>query len=126
MSIRSRTITISVNRKTADAFDAILKMPGKIMPDAKKNDDGWWSFTTESGPARLKFKENKQLGILDHQFVDSEATWDVPMRVVANGEDSAVITTLIKPASISDKTFDDKMKELETVMQTMKQILDEK
>ena len=126
MTIRSRTITFVVNRKTADAFEAILTMPGKLMPDAKKNDDGWWSFTTQSGPARLKFKENKQLGILDHQFVDNEATWDVPMRVVANGEDSAIITTLIKPASVSDQSFDDKMKEVEAVMQNMKQILDEK
>ena len=126
MDIRSRTITIAVNRKTADAFDAILNMPGKMMPDAKKNDDGWWSFTTQSGPARLKFKENRKLGILDHQFVDNVATWDVPMRVVANGNDSAVITTLIKPSSVSDQTFDERMKELEMVMQNMKQILDEK
>ena len=126
MAIRSRTITIEVNRKTADAFDAILTMPGKLMPDAKKADDGWWSFNSQSGPSKLKFKENKQLGILDHQFVDNEATWNVPMRVVANGEDSAVIITLIKPTSVSDETFDDKMKELEAVMQNMKQILDEK
>ncbi len=126
MSLRSRTITIAVNKKTADAFDAILSIPEKLMPDAKKNKDGWWSFTSQSGPARLKFKENKQLGILDHQFVDSVATWDVPMRVVANGEDSAIIITLIKPASVSDQIFDERLKELEYVMQNMKQILDEK
>jgi len=126
VSIRSRTITISVNRKTADAFDAILNIPGQMMPDAKKHDDGWWSFTTETGPARLKFTENKQLGILDHQFVDKEATWNVPMRVVPNGENSAVIITLIKPASVSDQSFDERMKELEKIMQTMKQIIEEK
>ncbi len=126
MSIRSRTITISVNRKTADAFDAILNIPGQMMPDAKKHDDGWWSFTTETGPARLKFNENKELGILDHQFVDKEATWNVPMRVVPNGENSAVIITLIKPASVSDQSFDERMKELEKIMQTMKQIIEEK
>jgi len=126
VTLRSRTITISVNRKTADAFDAILNIPGKIMPDAKKNDDGWWSFTTQSGPARRKYKENKQLGILDHQFVDDDATWDIPMRIVAKGENSEVITTLIKPASVSDQTFDERMKELENIMQTMKQIIEEK
>ena len=126
MSIRSRTITISVNQKTAETFDAILNIPGKIMPDAKKNDDGWWSFTTQSGPAKLKFRENKQLGILDHQFVDNEATWEVPMRVVNHGEDSAVIITLIKPPSVSDETFNARMKELESVMQTMKKIIEEK
>ena len=126
MTIRSRTITIDVNKKTADTFEAILTMPGKMMPDAKKDDDGWWSFTSQTGPSKLKFKENKQLGILDHQFVNSEATWDVPMRVVANGEDSAVITTLIKPDSVSDETFNERMKELEMVMQNMKKILNEK
>ena len=126
MAIRSRTITFSVNRKTADTFDAILNIPGKMMPDAKKDNNDWWSFTTQSGPARLKFKENRQLGILDYQFIDKDATWDVPMRVVANGEDSAIITTLIKPDSISDQSFDEKMKEVETVMQNMKQILEEK
>ena len=126
MESRSRTITISVNRKTADTFDAILTMPGKMMPDAKKDDDGWWSFTSQTGPSKLKFKENRQLGILDHQFVNREATWDVPMRVVANGEDSAVITTLIKPDNVSDETFDERMKELEMVLQNMKQILNEK
>ena len=126
MPFKSRTITISINRKTAEAFDAILNIPSKIMPDAKKNDDGWWSFTTQWGPARLKFNEKKQLGILDHQFIDNVATWEVPMRVVSHGENSAVITTLIKPANVSDQTFDERMEELEKIMQTMKQIIEEK
>ena len=126
MSIKSRTITIGVNRKIADAFDAILNIPAKLMPDAKKHDDGWWSFTTESGPARLKFNENKQHGILDYQFVNNDATWDVPMRVIANGNESAIITTVLKPSSISDDTFDERMKELEKVMHAMKEIIDEK
>ncbi len=126
MTTRSRTITISVNRRTAEAFDAILSIPGKLMPDAKKNDDNWWSFTTERGPARLKFKENKQLGILDYQFIDKEATWDVPMRVVANGDDSAIISTIFKPDGMSDENFDNRMSELEKIMQSMKDIIEEK
>jgi hypothetical protein len=126
MEVRSRTITFTVNKKTADTFDAILNIPGKMMPDAKQNDDGWWSFTTQSGPARLKFKENKHLGLLDYQFVDKDATWDVPMRVIANGEDSAIITTLIKPANLTDESFDEKMKEVEMVMKNMKDILNQK
>ena len=60
MNTQSRTITFTVNRNTAEAFDAILNIPPKMMPDATKHDDGWWSFTSQSGPARLKFKENKQ------------------------------------------------------------------
>lgn len=120
----SRTITFTVNRKTAEAFDAILNMPPKMMPDATKQDDGWWAFTGPWGPAKLKFNEDKQLGILDHQVVDSDAQWNVPMRVVAKGDDSEVITTIIKPETISDKTFDERMKDIEKIMFSMKEIIE--
>lgn len=124
MDIHSRTITFSVNRKTAETFDAILNIPPKMMPDAIKSNDGWWSFTTLRGPAKLKFNENRQLGILDYQFVDNEAKWNVPMRVISNGNDSTVITTIIKPDGISDQSFDERMIEIEKIMESMKQIIE--
>ena len=124
MDIHSRTITFSVNRKTAETFDAILNIPPKMIPDAIKSNDGWWSFTTLLGPAKLKFNENRQLGILDYQFVDNEAKWNVPMRVISNGNDSAVITTIIKPDGISDQSFDERMIEIEKIMESMKQIIE--
>jgi len=121
---RSNTITIFVNRKTADVFDAVLDCPKEMMSDAEKDDDGWWSFTTPRGHAKMKFNENKQLGILDHLFVDNEATWHVPMRVVSNGEHSAIIITLFKPDNLSDQLFDERMKEMEKIMENMKQIIE--
>ncbi len=125
MDIRSRTITFTVNRKTGETFDAILNIPPKMMPDAIKSNDGWWSFTTLRGPAKLKFNENKQLGLLDYQFVDDEAKWNVPMRVISNGNDSQVISTIVKPNEISNKLFDERMDELEKIMESMKQIIEE-
>lgn len=124
MDIHSRTIMFSVNRKTAETFDAILNIPPKMIPDAIKSNDGWWSFTTLRGPAKLKFNENRQLGILDYQFVDNEAKWNVPMRVISNGNNSAVITTIIKPDGISDQSFDERMMEIEKIMESMKQIIE--
>lgn len=121
----SRTITMTVNKKTGEVFDAILNVPPKIMPDAKKNDDGWWSFTASRGPARLKFNENKQLGILDHVFIDPEAKWEVPMRVVPSGETSEVIVTLVKPENLTERQFDERIKEIEDIMTSMKQILEQ-
>jgi len=122
---KSRTITFTVNRKTAEAFDAILNIPPKLMPDATKHDDGWWSFTSPWGPAKLKFHENRQLGILDHQFVDNDALWDVPMRVVSKGNDSEVITTINKPDGMSDQTFNERMIEIEKIFLSMKEIIEE-
>jgi len=121
---RSRTITITVKKKTGDVFDAILQSPQKMMPDAKINVDGWWSFTGPHGKSRLKFNENKSLGILDHRFIDEESTWDVPMRVVSNGDFSDVTITLNKPTELTDKQFDQRMSEIGEMVVSMKNIVE--
>ena len=121
---RSRTISITVNKKTGEAFDAILKVPPKMMPDAKMNDDGWWFFTGPHGKSRLKFNENKSLGILDHQYVDEESSWEVPMRVVSSGDFSEVILTLNKPEELTDDQFDKRMTEIGEMIVSMKNIIE--
>ena len=121
---RSRTISILVNRKTGDTFDAILNCPPKMMPDAKMTPDGWWSFSTPRGNARLKFNENKSLGILDHMFIDKESKWNVPMRIVSSGDESEVIITLIKPDELTDEQFNERMIEIEQVFGNMKKIIE--
>ena len=122
--IHSRTISITVNRKTGDTFDAILNSPPKIMPDAKLTSDGWWSFSTSRGNAKLKFKENKSLGILDHMFIDKDSRWNVPMRVVSNGSESEVIITLIKPEELTYEQFNERIAEIEQVFTNLKKIIE--
>jgi hypothetical protein len=92
--VRSRTLSITVEKKTGD---------GKSM---------------------LKFNENKSLGILDHQYVDEESKWDVPMRVVSNGDVSEVVITLNKPDELTDEQFDQRMSELGEMFNTMKNIIE--
>ncbi|MDH3657324.1 MAG: hypothetical protein OEM77_04220 [Nitrosopumilus sp.] len=121
---RSRTLSITVNKKIGDAFDAILQVPPKMMPDAKMNDDGWWFFTGPHGKSRLKFNENKSLGILDHQYVDDESHWNVPMRVVSSGDFSEVVITLNKPDELTDEQFDKRMSEIGEMMVSMKNIIE--
>lgn len=121
---RSRTITIMVKKKTGDAFDAILQVPPKMMPDAKIDTDGWWSFTGPHGKAKLKFNENKSLGILDHQYIDAESKWDVPMRVVSNGDYSEIMITLNKPDELTDEQFDQRMTEIGEMVVSMKNIIE--
>ncbi len=121
---RSRTITFTVKKKTGDAFDAILQLPPKMMPDAKFHDDGWWSFTGPHGKSKLKFNENKSFGILDHKYVDEESTWDIPMRIVSNGEYSEILITLNKPDELSSKQFNNRMDEIGEMINNMKQILE--
>ena len=121
---RSRTITITVKKKTGDAFDAILQLPPKMMPDAKINDEGWWSFTGPHGKSKLKFNENKPLGILDHKYIDEESVWDVPMRVVSNGDYSDILITLNKPDNLTDDQFNKRVNEIGELVNNMKQIIE--
>ena len=122
--IRSRVISITVNKKTGDTFDTILQVPPKIMPGAKLNDDGWWSFNGPHGKSRLKFDENKSLGILDHKYIDEESSWNVPMCVVASGDFSEIVITLNKPDELTDDQFDQRMAEMEETVVTMKNIIE--
>ena len=126
MTPLSHTITMEVNKKTGDVFNAILHIPPKMVPDAKQISDGTWEFVSPlSGiPAKLKFNENKDLGILDYHYVDDEAEWNVPMRVVPHGEKSSLIITLFKPIHFSDEKFLARMKELEQLFQQMKIIIE--
>ncbi len=124
MQQKSRTITFTVNRKTGEVFDAILNIPPKMFPDAVKNNDGWWMFQGPHGDAKLKFHENAELGILDHVFEDSDGKWDVPMRVVSNGEFSEVVITLFKPPNFTDELFEERTKEIEGIMQKMKEAIE--
>ena len=121
---RSRTISIIVKKKTGDAFDAILKIPPKMMPDAKINDAGWWSFTGPHGKSKLKFNEDKSRGILDHQYVDEVSSWNVPMQVVSSGNFSEVTITLNKPDELTDVQFDQRMVEIGDMFDSMKGILE--
>jgi len=121
---RSRTIILTVGRKTGDVFDAILESPPKMMPDAKKNADGSWSFSTPRGIANLKFKQNKAHGILDYLYVDNETSWDIPMRVVSSGEESEVIITLVKPNVLTDEQFNERMNEIEIIFDNLKKIIE--
>ena len=121
---RSRTISITVEKKIGDAFDAILQLPPKMMPDAKINDAGWWSFTGPHGKSQLKFNEDKSKGILDHQYIDEDSSWNVPMRVISNGDFSEVVITLNKPDEITDEQFDQRVTEISEMFNSMKKILE--
>ena len=79
-------------------------------------------FYCPHGKSRLKFNENKSLGILDHQYIDEESSWNVPMNVVASGDFSEVVITLNKPDELSDVQLDQRVTEIGEMIITMKNI----
>mgnify|MGYP003982245493 FL=1 len=122
--IRTRTISLMVNKMSGDTFDAILELFPKMIPDAKFNPNGWWSFIGPYGKSKVKFNQNKSLGILDHQYVDEESSWHIPMRVIPNGDFSEVIITLKKPEELSDFQFNQRVSKINKIIYSMKKILE--
>ena len=107
-----------------DTFDSILELFPKIMPDAKINSDGWWSFIGPYGKSKVKFNQNKSLGILDHVYVDEESSWQIPMRVISNGDFSEVVIILKKPEQLTDIQFDERVEKINKLATSMKKILE--
>ena len=122
--IRTRTISMEVNKVVGDTFDSILKLLPKFIPDAKINSDGWWSFIGPYGKSKVKFNQNRSLGILDHQYVDEDSSWNIPMRIIPNGDFSEVIIILKKPEELTDTQFDERVEKINNIATSMKKILD--
>ena len=113
-----------VNKISGDTFDAIVELFPKMIPDAKFDSNGWWSFIGPYGKSKVKFNQNKSLGILDHQYIDEESSWHIPMRIIPNGDFSEVVITLKKPEQLSDFQFDQRVLKINSIITSMKNMLE--
>jgi len=121
---RTRVISIEVNKMTGDTFDIIIEMFPKLIPDAKINSDGWWSFIGPYGKSKVKFNQNKSLGILDHQYIDEDSSWNIPMRIIPNGDFSEVVIILKKPESLTDFQFNERVEKINKLVTSIKKTLE--
>ena len=123
---RTRTISMNVNKIAGDAFDAIVELFPKLIPDAQLNSEGWWSFIGPYGKSKIKFNQNKSLGILDHDYVDEVSSWHTFMRIIPNGDFSEVKIILKKPEQLTDFQFNQRVEKISKLATSMKQILESK
>ena len=122
--IRTRTVSMHVNKMAGETFDAILDLFPKMIPDAKINSNGWWSFIGPYGKSKVKFNSNRSLGILDHQYVDEESSWNIPMRIIPNGDFSEIIIVLTKPEQLTNFQFDERVEKINKLAISMKTMLE--
>ena len=115
---------MEVNKMVGDTFDSIIGLFPKLIPDATMNYDGWWSFIGPYGKSKVKFNQNKSLGILDHEYIDEESSWNIPMRIIPNGDFSEVIIILKKPEQLTDFQFDQRVEKISKLATSMKKILE--
>tara|TARA_B110000438_G_scaffold134784_1_gene130396 strand:- start:13 stop:369 length:357 start_codon:yes stop_codon:yes gene_type:complete len=115
---------MSVNKIVGITFDSIVELFPKFIPDVKINSAGWWSSIGPYGKSKIKFNQNKSLGILDHECIDEESSWSTLMHIIPNGDFSEVIITLKKPDQLSDIQFDQRVEKISKLVTSMKIILE--
>jgi hypothetical protein len=115
---------MEVNKMVGDTFDSIIELFPKLLPNTKINSDGWWSFIGPYGKSKIKFSQNKSLGVLDHEYVDEESLWNTSMRITSNGSFSEIKIILKKPVELTNFQFDQRVEKISKLATSMKKILE--
>ena len=89
---KSTTKTIDISDEPQRVFEFLsnpLNWPQFAIVNLKSikaEKNGWFGIVSKNGEGKLKLMPNKEYGILDHIWEDSQATWKVFMRVIPNGD----------------------------------------
>ncbi|HMF66272.1 MAG TPA: SRPBCC family protein [Phyllobacterium sp.] len=107
----ARTLQISIQRTWNDVYD-YASIPENLpewasgLTSALQKSGEEWLADGPAGRLRLRFAPPNKFGVLDH-WVTTETGEKVyiPLRVVANGENSEVTFTLFRLPGMDDEKF---------------------
>lgn len=128
---RSITKTVAVECDVQTMF-AFISNPGNwprwaivnVKSIAATHDPDRWDMMTPHGPAQLRIRANAAHGILDHDWIDPQASWTVPARVVPNDGGAEFMMTFFQPPSFSDAFFDEQIKLVDIELAKLKEVLE--
>jgi hypothetical protein len=130
-TIRSVTKTVRTACDPRAAFDFLADLGNwprwavvNVTSTRRSNDPDWWDMVTPHGEARLRMRADARHGILDHDFVDPQASWTVPARVIANGGGAEFVITFFQPPGFTDDVFDEQINLVDIELATLKQLLE--
>jgi hypothetical protein len=125
-----RHISVSIDRPPADVY-AFVSNPENLpkwatgLGGSIKNVQGVWTANSPMGRISIRFAEKNRFGVLDHEvFLESGGAISNPMRVIANGEGSEMIFTLIRKADMSEEQFDKDARWVEKDLRILKDLLE--
>ncbi|MGH8153938.1 MAG: hypothetical protein ACREP0_01670, partial [Rhodanobacteraceae bacterium] len=95
-----------------------------VLSTRLTDDSDWWDMVTPRGTARLRMRADADHGILDHDFVDAQASWMVPARVIRNGEGAEFMITFFQPPGFTDALFDEQIQLVDAEMAKLKALLE--
>ena len=130
-TLRSITKTVRIECDPDAAFSFIANLanwPSWAIVNVKStrpsSDPEWWDMLTPHGAARLRMRADARQRILGHDFVDPQASWTVPARIVANGAGAEFMITFFQPPGFSDDFFDEQIKLVDIELAKLKEILE--
>jgi hypothetical protein len=130
-TIRSITKTVRIACDPRAAFDFLADLGNwprwavvNVKSTRRSDDPTWWEMVTPHGEARLRMRADARHGILDHDFVDPQASWTVPARVIANGGGAEFMITFFQPPGFTDDFFDEQIKLVDIELAKLKELLE--
>jgi uncharacterized protein YbcV (DUF1398 family) len=128
---RSITKSVRIAREPQTVFDFLADLGNwprwavvNVKATSRSDDPDWWDMITPRGNARLRLRAEASRGILDHDFVDPQASWTVPARVVSNGDGAEFMMTFFQPPGFSDAFFDEQIKLVDIELAQLKTLLE--
>ena len=127
--MKSRTLSLAIDAAPERVY-AFASNPENLprwVPFFKRVAyvDGDWVAETEAGRVVFEFVHDNDLGVLDHTLTLADGeTITNPMRVIAHGDGSELLFTLMQRAGVSDAAF---MEDAERVLHdllTLKRLLE--
>lgn len=97
---------------------------GLASSEVKKEGDSWVA-EAPFGKVKIRFTEKNSFGVMDHDVeLDSGVVVHNPMRVVANGDGSEFIFTLLRQSGMSEEQFAEDAGAVEKDLRTLKEFLE--
>jgi hypothetical protein len=111
MTFPAHHISVSINRPAAQVY-AFAANPHNWpqwaagLSGSIQNINGDWIAESPMGRVKVKFADNNQYGVLDHEVtLPSGVVVYNPLRVIPNQEGSEVVFTLYRRPEMSDQQF---------------------
>ncbi|SIT48056.1 conserved hypothetical protein [Paraburkholderia piptadeniae] len=132
-SVESKTISVSIARDWREVY-AFMEHPLSFAQWASglgkplRGEGSLWTFESADGrPVTVRFTPHNPYGVLDH-YVMTEHGDEIyiPMRVIANGDGTEVLFTLLRTADMSDARFAADAQWVERDLAALKRFLDKR
>jgi hypothetical protein len=130
-TVRSITKSVRIDCAPKSAFEFLADLGNSprwavvnVKSTRRADDPEWWDMVTPRGATRLRMRADASQGILDHDFVDPQASWTAPARVIANDAGAEFIITFFQPPGFTDAFFDEQIQLVDVELATLKGLLE--